>query len=213
MGGPNCHFFTIRTIRATDKMDMHFTRFPPGFSARVLLFLLSTSRLCCKNDAGLVNSAVFEKSRGVSFVSNQSPFKWRHFEAEIILLCVRWYQRYALSYRDLEEMMRERGSACRSHDHLSLSSNGMLPNWRSAAVPTSKPPMTPGAWMKRTSKSKRPGPISTEPSIRRETQGSSCSVRHETPRPLNASSSKPCTCLPVQLLKPVRSMNKPLSPS
>src|SRR6184192_3344851 len=39
----------------------------------------------------------------------QNPFKWRHFEAEIILLCVRWYLRYALSYRDLEEMMAERG--------------------------------------------------------------------------------------------------------
>jgi transposase-like protein len=38
-----------------------------------------------------------------------TPFKWRHFEAEIILLCVRWYLRYSLSYRDLEEMMRERG--------------------------------------------------------------------------------------------------------
>ena len=42
-------------------------------------------------------------------MKNQSPFKWRHFEAEIILLCVRWYLRYALSYRDLEEMMCERG--------------------------------------------------------------------------------------------------------
>jgi IS6 family transposase len=30
-------------------------------------------------------------------------------EAEIILLCVRWYLRYSLSYRDLEEMMLERG--------------------------------------------------------------------------------------------------------
>jgi IS6 family transposase len=39
----------------------------------------------------------------------QNPFKWRHFEAEIILLCVRWYLRYSLSYRDLEELMRERG--------------------------------------------------------------------------------------------------------
>jgi transposase, IS6 family len=38
-----------------------------------------------------------------------NPFKWRHFEAEIILLCVRWYLRYSLSYRDLEEMMAERG--------------------------------------------------------------------------------------------------------
>ncbi len=42
-------------------------------------------------------------------MSNPSPFKWRHFEAEIILLYVRWYLRYALSYRDLEEMMAERG--------------------------------------------------------------------------------------------------------
>src|SRR6266704_3367126 len=42
-------------------------------------------------------------------MDDQNPFKWRHFEAEIILLCVRWYVRYALSYRDLEEMMRERG--------------------------------------------------------------------------------------------------------
>jgi transposase-like protein len=42
-------------------------------------------------------------------MENCSPFKWRHFEAEIILLCMRWYLRYALSYRDLEEMMLERG--------------------------------------------------------------------------------------------------------
>jgi transposase-like protein len=42
-------------------------------------------------------------------MNQQNPFKWRHFESEIILLCVRWYLRYSLSYRDLEEMMRERG--------------------------------------------------------------------------------------------------------
>jgi len=45
------------------------------------------------------------------------PFKWRHFEAEIILVCVRWYLRYALSYRDLEELMRERGL---SVDHTTI---------------------------------------------------------------------------------------------
>jgi len=38
-----------------------------------------------------------------------NPFKWRQYQAEIILLCVRWYLRYSLSYRDLEEMMVERG--------------------------------------------------------------------------------------------------------
>jgi transposase, IS6 family len=42
-------------------------------------------------------------------MSDQSPFKWRHFESDIILLCVRGYIRYALSYGDLEEMMLERG--------------------------------------------------------------------------------------------------------
>jgi transposase-like protein len=37
-------------------------------------------------------------------------FKGRQFEKDIILQCVRWYVAYALSYRDLEEMMMmERG--------------------------------------------------------------------------------------------------------
>jgi transposase-like protein len=38
-------------------------------------------------------------------------FKGRHFERDIIILCVRWYLRYKLSYRDLVEMMAERGLA------------------------------------------------------------------------------------------------------
>src|SRR6266849_1899305 len=37
-------------------------------------------------------------------------FKGRHFEREITILCVRWYLRYKLSYRDLVEMMAERGA-------------------------------------------------------------------------------------------------------
>src|SRR5512133_3047229 len=42
-------------------------------------------------------------------MNQQHPFKWRHFQSDILLLCVRWYLRSSLSYRDLEEMMRERG--------------------------------------------------------------------------------------------------------
>jgi IS6 family transposase len=38
-----------------------------------------------------------------------SEFKWRHFEGGIILWAVRWYCRYGVSYRDLEQMMGERG--------------------------------------------------------------------------------------------------------
>jgi len=41
--------------------------------------------------------------------SKNDLFKGRHFEQEIIVLCVRWYLRYKLSYRDLVEMMSERG--------------------------------------------------------------------------------------------------------
>ena len=36
-------------------------------------------------------------------------FKGRHFQQEMVLQCVRWYVAYALSYRDLEEIMKERG--------------------------------------------------------------------------------------------------------
>jgi transposase-like protein len=38
-------------------------------------------------------------------------FKRRRFPVEIILLCVRWYCKYGISYRDLAEMMEERGVA------------------------------------------------------------------------------------------------------
>src|SRR5947209_10665300 len=44
-------------------------------------------------------------------------FKGRHFEAEMILLCVRWYLRFSLSFRNLEEMMAERNL---SVDHVTI---------------------------------------------------------------------------------------------
>src|SRR5213082_129636 len=50
-------------------------------------------------------------------MSQPKLFKYRHFQAEIILLCLRWYLRYSLSYRDLEEMMVERGL---SVDHTTI---------------------------------------------------------------------------------------------
>lgn len=51
-------------------------------------------------------------------MSHPALFKWKHFQPEIILLKVRWYCRYALSYRDLEEMMAERGL---SVDHSTIN--------------------------------------------------------------------------------------------
>lgn len=42
------------------------------------------------------------------------------FPKEIVLLAVRWYLRHGLSYRDLEEMLEERGVCLDQHDDLSL---------------------------------------------------------------------------------------------
>jgi IS6 family transposase len=38
-----------------------------------------------------------------------SVFKRCRFPVEIILVCVRWYCKYDITYRDLAEMMQERG--------------------------------------------------------------------------------------------------------
>tara|TARA_Y100001968_G_scaffold193232_1_gene177210 strand:- start:308 stop:664 length:357 start_codon:yes stop_codon:yes gene_type:complete len=61
-------------------------------------------RLCCKlwrirQDwaAGLAGSVAM------------NDFKGRHFTGEVILWAVRWYCRYGISYRDLAEMLAERG--------------------------------------------------------------------------------------------------------
>src|SRR6266850_6788821 len=37
------------------------------------------------------------------------PFFWRHYEGPIILVCVRWYLRLPLSYRQVADLMTERG--------------------------------------------------------------------------------------------------------
>src|SRR6266851_791669 len=44
-------------------------------------------------------------------------FQKRHFAAEIIVTCVRWYLRFSLSLRDVEELMAERGLAV---DHTTI---------------------------------------------------------------------------------------------
>ena len=45
-------------------------------------------------------------------------FEGRHFDREVIILCVRWYLRFKLSLRDLVEMMAERRPVDGAyHDH------------------------------------------------------------------------------------------------
>ncbi|PGA16369.1 IS6 family transposase, partial [Bacillus pseudomycoides] len=42
-------------------------------------------------------------------MEKEDLFKWKHYQPELILLTVRWYLRYNLSFRNLVEMMEERG--------------------------------------------------------------------------------------------------------
>jgi len=42
-------------------------------------------------------------------MSEFSLFKWRHYQPDIILCCVHWDLSYPLSYRQVEELITERG--------------------------------------------------------------------------------------------------------
>jgi transposase, IS6 family len=74
-------------------------------------------------------------------------FKCRQFEPEVILLAVGWYLRFSLSYRDVEELLAERGLLV---DHVTVW------RWVQSYAPTNKfstvcargsnRPMTVGGW-------------------------------------------------------------------
>jgi len=50
-----------------------------------------------------------DRWKGVQRNSTMIEFKGSHFERDVILWGVRWYVAYPISYRQLEEMMEERG--------------------------------------------------------------------------------------------------------
>ena len=49
-------------------------------------------------------------------ITRPAIFKWRQTEPGIILCAVRWYLRYSLSLRDVEELLEEPASASRNAD-------------------------------------------------------------------------------------------------
>jgi hypothetical protein len=54
-------------------------------------------------------SAVVRTRSTGKLQSVEGLFSGRHFDREVIILCVRWYLRFKLSFGDLVEMMAERG--------------------------------------------------------------------------------------------------------
>ena len=93
-------------------------------------------------------------------------FEGRHFDREVIILCVRWYLRFKLSLRDLVEMMAERG--------LSLAHTTIMRwVWRYAPEFEKRWNGSPrrsaghGGWTRHTSKFEANGAISIVPWIGR----------------------------------------------
>ena len=65
-------------------------------------------------------------------------FKGCHFDREIIILCVRWYLRFKLSFRDLVEMIAERGISL-AHTTIMRWISALRPGIRKAVEPLRMP--------------------------------------------------------------------------
>src|SRR5712692_2158802 len=79
---------------------------------------LARRRLCCKKKADLLKSG--ETSNRGLVMTEQHPFKWRHFPSDIILLCVRWYLRYSAPLSRYRRDAVGARAACGSHHDLPL---------------------------------------------------------------------------------------------
>ena len=97
--------------------------------------------------------------------SAQELFKGRHFDQEIIVLCVRWYLTFKLSSRDLVQMMAERGITL-THTTILRWVQRYVPEFESAGAGTSGRSATRGAWMRLTSKSEASGSTCIAPWIK-----------------------------------------------
>jgi putative transposase len=59
----------------------------------------------------------------------RAVIQWMNYPLDVMLVCVRWYAVYPPSFRNIEEMMAERGVFV-DHSTLHRWSMKMLPDWR-----------------------------------------------------------------------------------
>jgi hypothetical protein len=79
------------------------------------------------------------------FVPIEDLFKGRHFDGQIIILCVAWYTSFRLSLRDLVSVMADRGISVTQTTILRWCS-ATFQNSKSAGVATFGPSADRGGW-------------------------------------------------------------------
>src|ERR1700704_2926597 len=116
-------------------------------------------------------------------------FKWRQTEPVLILSAVRWYLRYSLSLRDVEELLAERGLEA---DHTTIwrwvQRYRPVPNWNSGFAGILSRPTNPDALMRHIFESRAVGVTSTGPSIPPVPPSTSYCRRYVMPRRPSACS-------------------------
>ena len=84
-----------------------------------------------QNGSGANASVAGDDEEMQRFVPIEDLFKGRHFEGQIIILCVAWYTSFKLSLRDLVVMMADRGISV-THTTILRSVQRYLQNSKSA---------------------------------------------------------------------------------
>jgi hypothetical protein len=117
----------------------------------------------------------------------RSAFAGFCFPPDVIVLAVRWYLRFALSYRDLEELLAERGVEV---DHVTIYRwvRRFTPLLAEAAGPAAMPWVVAGESTRPMGRSSAAGATSTERSTS-SARSSTCSSPHGATRPLPAGAS------------------------
>jgi transposase-like protein len=103
----------------------------------------------------MVKGAVALVDRGgretgaVTSSGSSSVFAGFRFPRTVISVAVRWYLRFGLSYRDVEELMAERGITV---DHVTIYRwvQRFSPEFADAAGRAATLPVTGGSWMRHT---------------------------------------------------------------
>jgi hypothetical protein len=97
--------------------------------------------------------------------SIEELFAGRHFDREVIILYVRWYLRYKLSFRDLVEMIAERGLSL-AHTTIMSWFGGMPWSSSSAGTASEGPVVARGESVRPISRYAANGSTSIEPWIK-----------------------------------------------